>query len=60
MIKNFIKKVGVMNVIMLLTVIFVICLSHYSFSAGRKQEAIFIGLWAPTILGFLNYFKNNP
>lgn len=59
MIKNFIKKVGIMNVVMLLTVIVVICLSHYSFSAGRQLEAIFIGLWAPTILGFLNYFKNN-
>ncbi|AXT51127.1 hypothetical protein D1818_09920 [Aquimarina sp. BL5] len=59
MIKNFIKKVGLMNVIMLLTVIGVICLSHYSFIRGRHLEAIFIGLWAPTILGFLNYFKNN-
>lgn len=57
MIKNFIKKVGIMNIIMLLTVIGVICLSHYSFSSGKHLQAIFIGLWAPTILGFLNYFK---
>jgi len=59
MIRNFIKKVGVMNVIMLLTVIGTICLSHFYFTSGKHLEAIFIGLWAPTILGFLNYFKKN-
>lgn len=27
------------------------------FLQGNKIDALFLGLWAPTILGFMNYFK---
>ncbi len=57
MIKDFIERVGVMNVIMLLVVISIIIVSEYKFLAGDKLDAIFIAFWAPTILGFMNYFK---
>jgi hypothetical protein len=57
MIKDFIKRVGAMNVVMLLVVISIIIVSEYMFLSGKKLDAIFIAFWAPTILGFMNYFK---
>ncbi len=57
MIKDFIRKVGAMNVVMLLVVISIIIVSEYMFLTGKKLDAIFIAFWAPTILGFMNYFK---
>ena len=58
MIKNFIERVGAMNVIMLLVVLSIIIVSEYMFLSGNKLDAIFIAFWAPTILGFMNYFKH--
>ncbi|WP_430907064.1 hypothetical protein [Maribacter sp. 2-571] len=58
MIKDFIEKVGVMNIVMLLVVISIILVSEYKFLSGDKLDAIFIAFWAPTILGFMNYFKD--
>ena len=58
MFKDFIKKVGVMNCIMLLVVISIIIVSETLFLSGKKLDAIFIAFWAPTILGFMNYFKH--
>lgn len=57
MIKNFIKKVGGMNIVMLLVVLSIIVVSEYIFLTGNKLDAIFLAIWAPTILGFMNYFK---
>lgn len=57
MIKDFIRRVGAMNVVMLLVVISIIIVSEYLFLSGKKLDAIFIAFWAPTILGFMNYFK---
>jgi hypothetical protein len=57
MIKNFIKRVGVMNCIMLLVVLSIIIVSEILFLSGKKLDAIFIAFWAPTILGFMNYLK---
>jgi hypothetical protein len=57
MIKDFIRRVGAMNVVMLLVVISIIIVSEYMFLTGKKLDAIFIAFWAPTILGFMNYFK---
>ena len=58
MIKNFIERVGAMNVIMLLVVLSIIIVSEYMFLSGNKLDAIFIAFWAPTVLGFMNYFKH--
>lgn len=57
MLKNFVKEVGPVNVLMLLLVISIIIVAEITFINGQKLEAIFIGLWAPTILGFMNYLK---
>jgi len=59
MLKNFIKKIGAMNVIMLLLVISIIVVAEYLFLKADKLDAIFLGLWAPTILGFMIYLKPN-
>lgn len=58
MIKNFIERIGTMNFIMLLVVLSIIVVSEVIFFTGDKVDAIFIGLWAPTILGFMNYLKH--
>lgn len=55
--KNFIKAIGVINFIMLLVVLAIIVVAEIIFLNGQKLEAIFIGLWAPTILGFMIYLK---
>lgn len=57
MFKNFIERIGLMNVIMLLGVISIIIVSEFLFLSGNKLDAIFIAFWAPTILGFMNYLK---
>lgn len=57
MIKNFIERIGAMNCVMLLVVISIIIVSEVIFLTGDKLDAIFIAFWAPTILGFMNYFK---
>ena len=57
MLKRFLKEIGWFNVMMLLVVLSIIVVAEYTFIEGRKLEAIFIGLWAPTILGFMNYLK---
>lgn len=57
MIKRFINRIGVMNFIMLLVVFSIIIVSEVLFLKGNKLDAIFIAFWAPTILGFMNYFK---
>jgi len=57
MFKNFIDRIGLMNVIMLLVVISIIIVSEILFLSGKKLDAIFIAFWAPTILGFMNYLK---
>ena len=57
MFKNFLERFGWMNIIMLLVVLSIIVVSEVRFLQGEKLEAIFIGLWAPTILGFMNYLK---
>ncbi|MEZ2415110.1 hypothetical protein ACA086_09100 [Muriicola sp. E247] len=57
MLKNFVQSVGVINIILLLCVLSIIVVSEYLYLTGNKLDAIFIAFWAPTILGFMNYFK---
>lgn len=57
MFKKFVEKVGFMNVIMLLLVISIIIVAEFIYLQGEKLDALFLGLWAPTILGFMNYLK---
>ncbi|MBT7425208.1 MAG: hypothetical protein HN779_04075 [Flavobacterium sp.] len=54
---NFIKKIGWSNLLMLALCFVIIIIAEYLFLSGNKLHGIFIGLWAPTLLGVLIYLK---
>ena len=54
---NFIKKIGWSNLLMLSLCFIIIIIAEYLFLSGNKLHGIFIGLWAPTLLGVLIYLK---
>ena len=54
---NFIKKLGPSNFLMLLLCILIIIVAEYVFLSGDKLHGIFLGLWAPTLLGVMIYLK---
>ncbi|MFT5257450.1 MAG: lipopolysaccharide export LptBFGC system permease protein LptF [Arenicella sp.] len=54
---NVIKKIGFMNLIMLVICVLIVVLSEYLFLTGDKLHGIFIGIWAPTLLGVMIYLK---
>lgn len=57
MIKEFIRNIGIMNFMMIILVLLTIVIAEVLFLSGDKLHGIFVGLWAPTILGLMNYFK---
>lgn len=55
MLKNFKTS----EILILVITVVVIFISEYHFLIeGDTNKAIFIGLWPPTIIGFLNYFNS--
>ena len=54
---NFIKKIGWANLLMLVLCFIIIIIAEYLFLSGNTLHGIFIGLWAPTLLGVLIYLK---
>lgn len=54
---NFIKKLGTANLLMLALCILIILVAEYLFLSGDKLHGIFLGLWAPTLLGVMIYLK---
>lgn len=54
---DFIKKIGKANFLMLALCVFIIIVSEYLFLTGNKLHGIFIGMWAPTLLGVMIYLK---
>jgi len=54
---NFIKKIGKPNALILLLCLFIIIFAEYFFLIGYKLHGIFLGLWAPTIIGIMIFFK---
>ena len=54
---NFIKKIGIANILMLVLCILIIIVAEYLFLTGDKLRGIFIGIWAPTLLGVVIYLK---
>jgi len=53
-----IKKAGIIgDLIMLIICVIIILVAEYIFLNGDKLHGIFIGLWAPTVLGLLIYLK---
>lgn len=54
---NFFKKVSAADAFMLLLCAGIIIVAEYLFLTGEQMHALFIGLWAPTLLGIMNFIK---
>ena len=54
---NYFKKLGTANLLMLLLCAAIILVSEYLFLTGDQLHGIFVGLWAPTLLGVMIYLK---
>lgn len=54
---NLMKKLGVANSLMLLLCVSIILTAEYLFLTGNELHGIFLGLWAPTLLGVLIFLK---
>ncbi|MEM1002041.1 MAG: hypothetical protein AAGH46_05285 [Bacteroidota bacterium] len=54
---NFFKKLGTGNFMMLLLCAVIIIVAEYLFLSGDQLHGIFVGLWAPTLLGVMIYLK---
>lgn len=52
-----IKNLGLSNFLMLGLCVVIILVSEYLFLTGNELHGIFIGLWAPTLLGVMIYLK---
>ena len=44
--------------ILIITVVVIFTSEYFYLVQNNPMKAIFIGLWPPTILGFLNYFNS--
>lgn len=51
--RKFIKSLKPSGIIALLATLSIIGVAEYLFFTGNEIQAIFVGLWAPTFLGFL-------
>jgi len=51
------RKLGLGNIFMLGLCILIIIIAEYLFLTGNKLHGIFLGLWAPTLLGVMIYLK---
>ncbi|WP_081439197.1 hypothetical protein [Polaribacter irgensii] len=54
---KFIRKLGISNFIMLSLCVVIIIVAEYFFLSGDRLRGLFIGLWAPTLLGVMIYIK---
>ncbi|NRB61170.1 MAG: hypothetical protein HRU50_14680 [Winogradskyella sp.] len=54
---EYFKKLGTANLFMLVLCAVIILVAEYLFLSGDEMHGIFIGLWAPTLLGVMIYLK---
>lgn len=54
---NFIKKLGPSNLFMLTMCALIIVVAEYLFLSGDELHGIFVGLWAPTLIGIVIFLK---
>lgn len=52
-----IKNLRISDILMLGLCILIILVAEFLFLTGDKLHGIFIGLWAPTLLGVMIYLK---
>ncbi len=54
---NFFKNFGTGNILMIFLCVIIILFAEYLFLTGKEIHGIFVGLWAPTLLGFMIFIK---
>jgi hypothetical protein len=54
---SFVKKIGSLNLLIIVLCVLIIMVAEYLFLRGDELQAIFIGLWAPTLLGIVIFIK---
>ena len=54
---NTIKKFGIGNILMLVLCAIIIIIAEFLFLSGDQLHGIFVGLWAPMLLGLVIFFK---
>jgi hypothetical protein len=54
---KFKKNIQTVDILMLALCLLIILVAEYIFLTGNKLHGIFIGLWAPTLLGVMIYLK---
>ena len=54
---DFIRKLGKANIFLLIIIALIIVVAEYLFLKGDQLHGIFIGLWAPLIMGLMVLFK---
>lgn len=54
---KFIKKMGIGYFLMLLLCVIIIIVAEYLFLHGNETQGLFIGLWAPMLIGLMIFFK---
>lgn len=54
---SFFKDMKTGNLLMLILCILIIIVAEYLFLSGDQLHGIFLGLWAPTLLGVMIYLK---
>jgi len=52
-----IKKMKPANFLMLVLCLAIVIVAEFLFLTGHKLHGIFVGLWAPTLLGVIIYLK---
>ena len=54
---KFIKKMGIGYFLMFILCIIIIAVAEYVFITGDEMHGLFIGLWAPMLIGIMIFFK---
>lgn len=54
---KYLKRLGVFNISILFLLLLVIIFAEYLFLSGDRLHGIFVGLWAPVIIGLLIFFN---
>jgi len=54
---KFIKKIGIGYFLMFILCIIIIVTAEYVFITGDQMHGLFIGLWAPMLIGIMIFLK---
>lgn len=55
--RKYLQSLGPIGIIGLAATLIIIIVAEILFFSGNETKALFVGLWAPTLLGILNYIK---